>query len=455
MRFNLSIKPLFFLLPLICLFFYNVYTLRNDIIDDAYITLTYAKHFWQYGKPYYTINDVNYGNGQTSIAWMLINSLSFAFKSINHVFYIKVINCILAAIVVFDFLKNSWNNFLKDYIISVPFLFIFIFILSLNASHGLETILYFTILYFILKFSDNIKGSLFSFFLPLVRPEGIIFTVIQVFYYKSKKDLFNRILILSGSIFTLALYQYIFFDELIPLPFLLKNIREFSPLKINYFLEIFCFFTPLIFFYYKEKKLLEIVPLIFFIVYYSFFVDGVMNFFQRYSFPLFAYYLIFFQRYYNPKMKKQTLWCFIPMVFYLYAINEQKILFKYEYSKSKIIDLGKHISKLGESGNETVLTSDAGAVAFFSNKRCIDIWGLNNATLLKYNKSKDWNNYLDYIKKQNPKYIILISDNPETFVPNKDLEFETKIFENLNLSNQKVNSVWKGGKNYYYFLYIL
>ncbi|WP_185269279.1 hypothetical protein [Chryseobacterium indologenes] len=457
--FRIESKLLLFIVlaPIIFYSIYTVFIFRNDIIDDAYITLTYARNLFEYGKPHYLVVDDYQGNGQTSILWMLINTPLFAFKEIDHVLYIKFVNLILSIIVVFDFFKSLRKINVKDYLVYVPVLAVFFFWLSLNISHGLETILFFFVLYFYLKEQRKGNGKWISLLLPLIRPEGLVFVGLQVFNYNSLKDFLTRTCVFISSILIFLSYQYLFFDQLIPLPFLLKSQLIISDFKVSKFLQLFCFFTPVILFYFSNRRnIIYVAPLVFFIIYYSFCVDEVMNIFQRYSFPLFAFYLVYLKNDYDDKSNNLILWMYIPLVFYLKNLNNDRINYKYSYNKgmqSGAIPLGKYLYNDSSNTNDVVVTSDAGAIAFFSKKQCIDTWGLNNAQLLKYSKNNEWNKYLQYIDLKSPKYIILISNEKNVFKSN--LDFEKRIYTHYKLDKIKINSVWMSNDNYYYFLYKL
>ena len=132
---------------------YVVLSLGETFLDDAYITLTYSKHFFEHGKPWYNLVDTLQGNGQTSILWMLIQSVFFVFKDSDHVILNKIIGIILSLIFIYELKllidKNICNKFSLIFI--SLFTFFFSFWLALNISHGLETVLYAVCIFLFLK----------------------------------------------------------------------------------------------------------------------------------------------------------------------------------------------------------------------------------------------------------------------------------------------------------------
>jgi|GEM_PF-887935 len=458
-----SIFLVLVLLPLI----YFTYTLRNTFLDDSYITLTYSKHFFQEGKPWYNIIDEFQGNGQTSILWMLIQSLFFNFdKIINPIYINKGISLLLIIIVLaslFQSFKIQGSFLMKVFILL--FSVLFSTWSAFNISHGLETVFFTTILFLFLKYRTHNIAYFLAFLLPFIRPESIIFTLFFVIDTQLfSKTFFKRALCVLVSVLLYFLYTAHFYDELIPLPFLLKNIREFSSEKILNFITVAVIFLPIIIYAVKNYKTRFIfyAPLFFFIIYYSFFIDEVMNFFDRYRFPLFVYY-IYFLRYENINVFKNKNLNIILLTLstagifnYCKHLDSHRTFFVNAYSKAMEngpIYIGKYLKEISVMENKKfkIINSDAGAIAYFSDCYLYDTWGLNNATLLLTKKNKDWNAYLSYLKQANPDFIILISKDYHNFIPK--LDFEERIYKYFSLHNLKPVLVRKSTDEYYYFIY--
>lgn len=451
------------ILPLI----YLTYTLRDTIIDDSYITLTYSKHFFQEGKPWYNLIDTVHGNGQTSIVWMLIQSFSFNFEHILSPIYInKGISLLLITVVLY----SLFQSFKKQESLTLK-IFILLFSVffsswaAFNITHGLETILFSTTLFLFLKYRNHRSAYFLAFILPFIRPESIIFTLFFVIDTKLfSKVFYKRALCVLASIAVYVLYTIYYYDVLVPLPFLLKSIKEFSLAKVLNFITVVVIFSPIIIFVIKnyKTKFIFYAPLFFFIIYYSFFIDEIMNFFDRYRFPLFVYY-IYFLRYENIEVignKKLNAALFLVSIAgilnYCTYLKTHIVFYVGPYEKAMNdgpIYLGKYMKEISVKENKKlkIINSDAGAIAYFSDCYLYDTWGLNNATLLLTKKNKDWNAYLSYLKQTDPDYIILISKDYHTFIPR--LDFEEKIYKYFSLQTKQPVLVRKSTEEYYYFIY--
>ena len=445
------------------LFFLVTFKLRNLFLDDAYITLTYSKNLFFFNKPYYNVNDKYQGNGQTSIIWMLIQTSFFYFKSISPIILNKAIGVFLYLIIIIKALIH-----LKTKNIQLNFYTFFLFILytywaSLNISHGLETFFYSFILLFFLIYSKSSKSLIFIFILPFIKPDAIIisfFNIAQI--RKFDKLSIKKIVAFSLSIIGYLLYQNYYYDVIIPLPFILKTVYEFSQAKIlNFFFYVGLFLPVLIYSLINFKtKLFFYLPLFFYLFYYSFFVDEVMNIFDRYTFPLLAY-LIYFLLYedissYFKKFKILFIISLISIFYFIKNFNKEQDYIENNYYSLMVngpIKIGKLLNKLKFEDNKplNIATSDAGAIAYFSNSNCYDTWGLNNATLLLTKKDMDWGNYLNYLKKSELDYIILISTDYDKYKPK--LDFENKIYKYYKLDNKKLIYKSNTTKNYVYFIY--
>lgn len=444
---------------------YIVLSLGETFLDDAYITLTYSKHFFEHGKPWYNLVDTVQGNGQTSILWMLIQSVFFVFKDSDHVILNKIIGIILSLIFIYELKllidKKICNKFSLIFI--SLFTFFFSFWLALNISHGLETVLYAVCIFLFLKYKNTNVGSFIILILPFIRPEAIILSIFYIIDSKFfSKEFFKRILIVTISSVIYLTYVNYFYSIMTPLPFLLKNTANFNLTKVRNFITIVIIFLPIISYTFKNfsKKSIIYFPLFFFIVYYSFFIDEVMNMFDRYRFPLIGYYL-YFLLYEDAKVFKNNYlvitFSAFAILFYCNSLINQKNYYKYSYSPGMIngpIFLGKYFKKESSIANNkkfNIINCDAGAIAYFSECNLYDDFGLNNATLLLAKKQNNWSIYLEYLKKTDPDYIILISLYEDKY--EEYLDFEKRIYDFFLLKNKKPVVIRKFEDNYYYFVY--
>ncbi|KPE49511.1 hypothetical protein AOB46_19375 [Chryseobacterium indologenes] len=462
-----NILSLVFLVLALFPLLYVSYILKNTFLDDSYITLTYSKHFFQEGKPWYNLIDTVQGNGQTSVLWMLIQSQSFNFEHIINPIYInKSISFVLITTVLL-FLFQSFRTHTSITRKGLILIFSVFFSIwsAFNISHGLETVFFATVLFFFLKYRNQNIAYLLAFLLPFIRPEAIIFTLFFVIDTKLfSKIFFKRALCVFASILLYFIYTTYYYDVLSPLPFLLKNTQEFSSKKIINFIAITLIFSPIIVFAIKnyKTKLIFYSPLFFFIIYYSFFIDEVMNFFDRYRYPLFVYYIYFlsYENINTLKNKRINILLLILSIsgFFTYAnyLNSHRTFYMGSYTEAMEhgpLYIGEYLKKksLEENIKFRILNSDAGAIAYFSDCYLYDTWGLNNATLLLTKKNKDWDAYLSYLKQTDPDYIILISKDYHKFIPR--LDFEEKIYKYFSLQAKQPALVRKSMDEYYYFIY--
>src|SRR5690606_24986323 len=138
--------------------------------------------------------------GQTSILWMLIQSVFFVFKDSDHVILNKIIGIILSLIFIYELKllidKKICNKFSLIFI--SLFTFFFSFWLALNISHGLETVLYAVCIFLFLKYKNTNVGSYIILILPFIRPEAIILSIFYIIDSKFfSKEFFKRILIVT------------------------------------------------------------------------------------------------------------------------------------------------------------------------------------------------------------------------------------------------------------------
>ncbi|SHG31723.1 hypothetical protein SAMN05443633_11367 [Chryseobacterium arachidis] len=450
------------LFPLLCI----IYHLKDTFLDDSYITLTYSKHLFYEGQPLYNTADTIHGNGQTSVLWMLIESLFFYLKSVNPIYLNKLLS-LLFSLIIFTSLFVSFKKqkFLPTKFFILLFSVFYSYWSALNVSHGLETLLFAATLLLFLQHRSKSITYLLAFLLPFIRPEAIVITFFYIFDTKLfSKYFFWRLLIVLSSIFTYILYLWFFYDFLIPLPLLLKNTQEFSAVRIRNFIIMIAIFSPIFFYCLKnyKTKFFFYLPLFFFIVYYSFFIDEVMNFFGRYQYPLFIYFVYFLQdekvKITAHKITDSTLYILSSIGIYQYYnfINNHKNFYENTYSaglKNGPVYLGTYLKQRSIQENQKlkIINSDAGAIAYFSECYLYDTWGLNNATLLQTKKNRNWTAYIAYLKNISPHYIILISKESHTFVPK--LDFEDKIYKHFKLKDKSPELIRKFDNNYYYFLY--
>jgi hypothetical protein len=443
------------------------FLLWNYVMDDAFITFKYAQNFIEYFKPYYNVNSDFQGDGQTSFLWFIILTIPFLLK-ISPIFFYSAINYILSSILIYLFAKNTftisskkWLNYTYKFLAGT----FFSFLLAVNAKHGLETILYIFLLVMLLKNwrTENNTGTVLSILLFLTRPEGIVFTGIYALsLWKNKKLFWKNGFIVATSLLLFIAYKIYYFDELVPLPFIFKSSVILDIEDVKYFVLFLILFLPVLFHSVTKKQFFYAFPLAFFLLYYSFGMERIMGFGYRFSFPLMAYLIIPFHNE-NLKFNKSlyktfelgyvAVFCLIMVSFFkgIYFDFKQNSLIDYSKSvENAHIYIGKHFSK---DTTATLLISDAGAMAYYSNANCYDSFGLNDALFLKYRIEGDWDAYFKRVQEIGADYFVLLSGTEKIYYP--AIDFENQVFKHYQFTPQDLYMERKFNDHYFLQVYSL
>lgn len=433
---------------------------ENLVIDDAYITFQYAKNLAEFGKPWYNLDPTFQGNGQTSILWMVLLSIIHFFGLKIEIFFLWL-NIGFGSFLIIkliDFLKFDVDKWVTN-IFNFSLISFFVIWLFMNSIHGLETIFACLILFLFLGNWDK-TNNYFTLFLPLVRPEFILF---QVFWVLDTKffsaDFFRKISIAFLGVLIYGLYYFVFFDYYILLPFLYKS--EFKVYTLHQ-LIVYCglllVFLPVFISLFAKKKFLLLIPLNILFFYYTFNVQSYSSgIFSRYYFPLMAIYFVvpvgslhfqFFNKFAQVSLKILLIISVLRMIDLSNNFFQQKKNIAFEnigyYNSYKNL-----ISYLKPSDKVTI--NDAGFTAYFSTATCYDGVGLNDATIMLSRKTKDFNAYRNYIKEKKINYVSVGSLMQNKFTARSPAE--NFIFRSLNLRAQKPFMVFPMDKGFYLFVY--
>lgn len=447
-------------LVFVAIFWILCLTAGNLIIDDAYITFQYAKNFAAFGKPWYNLDPVFQGNGQTSLLWMWILALLRVFGLKQEIFFLWLnigfgSFLIIKLIHFLEFNLGKWiQNVFKCFLICFFVLWLFV-----NSIHGLETVLASFILYFFFKNWDKTNNYV-ALLLPLIRPEYILFQffwVVNTQFFSSQ--FYQRILIALLGVVIYGWYYFVFFDYYILLPFLYKSeFRIYTQQQFFVYGGLLLVFLPAFISLFNKKKFLLLIAINILFFYYTFNVQSYSSgIFTRYYFPLMVIYLVipiesvrykFCNTFAQLSFKILMVFVILRMVDLSGNFLQQKKQIAFEnidYYKSyqNLINLLKPSDK--------VTINDAGYTAYFSTETCYDGVGLNDATIMLARKNKDHVAYRNYIIKKKINYVTVGSLHPNEFTARS--EPEKFLYESLYLKNHQPYRVFAMDKGYYLFVY--
>jgi arabinofuranosyltransferase len=396
----------------ILIYIVQCYRYFSYTMDDAFITLRYAKHL---AHGIGAVFNIVYQNppvmGYTSFFWMIITALGeIVTKDI--VIFSKILGIIFGiGCAVFVFLLSKNFSFGGQ---MIAFSFLLFPPFSLHAVSGMETIiaafLNIVIIYLFYHQSKEFS-SLRLFFIaplffviPLTRPEMGLGSLIYILYllmiersrniHLKKTILFISFLcIIPAVIYLLWIKSY--YGDFLPLPFYIKQKWFFAIGGVKYVLSfVFLVILPLISFVIlglrkelKEKiypvklyRITLVYSLLIFIYFCT--VQPTMGIFYRYLIPFFipicmisAYY---FDMLFPDKGRKYFLWGILGI---FYMLPSHFLLTEYFVDSVgrcmiQLPAIGKSLAPL-KSEKTWCAYGDAGTIPFYSDWNFIDLWGLN------------------------------------------------------------------------------
>jgi arabinofuranosyltransferase len=437
------------------------------IVDDAFITFRYAENLVKHGTLIFNTNDTAV-EGYTGFVLPVLIAIGIKL-GISPVFFshmLGILSYFLGVVFLFLLLRSLE---IKDYTISlIILLYTTTPILYTHIFSGLETILflssiiltiYLTHLILIVK---NIRYfllfalSLSFLFLSLIRPEGILLSIILAvfldlyYYYKNRKEL-RKILLFQFLFFLIPfaiyfLWRWDYYGQLLPNTYYLKSgnfkfnsSSYYSFIKFITSVYTFPFLISVILIMlnvdnvWKEIKERgnEIFSKQFLIIFLSLFIfslviivrylysDLLMDYSHRFFIPLIPICVLFIIKLFdlgfsnlkgisisNPLTSKvYILIAFVIVYFYFNSIIPKM---KEEVEKaSKMgqlledvhIKSGKFISTNFSKDNLLLVHADAGAIPYYSGLKTIDFGGLNDIYLSHRNElsNKEIVDYFFYV----------------------------------------------------------
>jgi len=452
-------------------------------LDDPWIHLQFAKNLVEYGAYSYFKDEV-ITSGSTSPLYTFLSAILY-FIIKNEFILSYLIGILFFALMTYFFFKLNKVEFKSIYSAFVLSLLIATQPkLGLISVSGMETTMFIFFLMASIYFyrSKNfIMAGIFSGLSLWTRPEGLILISILVFdmiiqkvyfktnfiekFFSERKyiQFFLPILVLTISYFV---FNYILSGHILPNTYKAKLAYYFGSDRnnflnrdvIEYFSSNEFIFIWLIFI----LNLILIVRDIFkkqynsSILYLSFIVVFILVYyiqlpfthrFGRYLMPIIPFYLFVafdgFQRlliYLQAKSKSDQSKALniIYFVFAGFALglslnqipkNADEIAFTGKYHYDRHIKIAEWL-KQNTKENDVIATHDIGALAFYSNRKIIDMVGLVNPEVIEHLNDKNFSDYLkNYFIRNNVSYFVTMRNWFEAvnqrpvFIPINEFEF--------------------------------
>ncbi|MGB9665255.1 MAG: hypothetical protein ACPL25_10120 [Ignavibacteria bacterium] len=452
-------------------------------LDDPWIHLQFAKNLVEYGSYSYFKDQVVTSGSTSPLYTFLVALLYLVIK--NEFILSFVIGIIFFGLVTYFFFKLNKIEFNSDY--AALILGILIATqpkLGLISVSGMETTMFIFSLIASVYFyrSQNfLMTGVFSGLSLWTRPEGLILVAVLIFdlilqkkffktefsdnFLKEKKILQFIIPIVFLSIAYFA-FNYSLSGDIFPNTYKAKLTYYFGSDRINFlksdvliyfsskefilisvaFLLNLIFIVRDIFKKQYNKSLLYLTFVIAFILIYYFKLPFTHRF-GRYLMPLIPFYLFIafdgFQRlliYVQSKSKRDQskslnviylVFAGVTLIFSLYQIpdNAEEIAFTGKYHYDRHIKIAKWI-KENTRPDEIIATHDIGAIAFYSDRKIVDMVGLVNPEVIEHLNDKNLTSFLkNYFIKNNVSYFVTMRNwfeavnQKPVFIPINEFEF--------------------------------
>lgn len=498
---NLNRKPEFFLNLIVVIFsvsigiFYIIYQYSKNgyfsfPLDDPWIHLQFAKNLVDYGAYSYFKNQM-ITSGSTSPLYTFFAAFLFLFLKNEFIlsYFIGIFSFGLLTYFSFHLAKEEFNSTIAALIFAL--MIAFQPKIGLISVSGMETTLFifFIILsiYFYRKEKFGLAG-IFSGLTLWTRPEGLILIMaifldlfLQRFYFKTEfaKNFFvgkKYIKLLSPLIIlfvTYFVFNFALSGTILPntyqakityyfgsdrTSFLKRDIlsffssKEFLLVSILFLISLVVIIRDLFKKNYNQALFYLIFSLLFVFAFY--FKLPFAHRFGRYLMPVIPFYLFIavdglqkFFNYINLKSKTDLssilnfIYIIVLLFTFLFSVNEipknaEEIAFtgKYHYDRHiKVAEWLKQNTKV----TDVIATHDIGALAFYSNRKIIDMVGLVNPEIIDYLRDKNSTQFLKqhFLKNQVSYFVTMrnwfeaVNQRP-LFIPIYEFEyFEVFKFE--------------------------
>ena len=431
--------------------------------DDAYITFRYSENLangegWVYNTGEFTSGTTSFFNTILILFFEKISNQTA--ESIGRMLPI-VISYVNFFILIFLLYRLTFS---KTIVVIFMMLYFFNPYIYSAAFSGMETnlFIFFTLVIFLLFYYDKILMTcLISVLLPFIRPEGfLILVLISIFILIKRKNYKHWIIyltILSLSFIIYPLINCIYFGIPIPLSVIANYITyentDFVQSRYQLIKEFFFdkwapIFIPLVClgFIYTVKFRIK-VTYIFLFTFSYIFIFFIFNPWMRpwYYFVVhpFIIFLSSFGLLFLFKLIKEShvysglsavnknliqVSSFILFVFYFVITFYSEFFHNIEnngkrsgFNKS-VIEIGNYLFNIDNIRRKKIYTADIGYIGYVTKARIIDYAGLVYPKSLEYSKYKsdykegkylDWSKQIEFLKEENPDFIV--NDNVYPF----------------------------------------
>ncbi|MCD6046815.1 MAG: hypothetical protein K0S08_462 [Gammaproteobacteria bacterium] len=439
-------------LPSLLVYLWAVSKLWPYTVDDSYITFRYAQNFATTGIISWNVGQAPI-EGYTSFLHMLLMALGFHLN-LSPIIYTKVLGitaAVLMLVIGGTTVIIQRNAF---YTICTALFFSFFFAEVDTAVHsisGLETNL-FLLCFFLLLTNfiylirkENILNwkklflfGLIALCLSLLRPEGYIFTAIIFLALLWEKRQQYKLIITTlclAYLLPVLAYQawhYFYFHQLFPLSFYVKMLQNDVyknksllpgfPSIVDFVQDHHYLILASAIAFILTLRQKKIVALTLFLLAAVIFMmvaktKPIMNFNDRYIYPIWAILLVLPLTFQLWQQKAKIIFCgflFLCLLLQAHQIRAEHRFQNYIHGTAMYanglsnahIQLGKLLAQMPHQG-KAIATGDSGAIPFYSGWNDIDVVGLNERTIATTRMTTA--EVAQYVVKQAPQYIILVT----------------------------------------------
>lgn len=471
------------------------YVYFSDFIDESYVSPRMSYNFSNHG--FLSFFEYSLSQASVEILQTIISGLSlknvddiiFSYYTVHLIIYIASFIIFIELIKKYFLNKNSLDFLILSLIIQLPLNFI----ISASSGLGMNLLTLAIIMSFYFFHLKKLRVSLiFTTFFPLIRPDGILYSMIFLIYYSLNKKLIHyRYFILSIMSFILyGILSFHFYKEWPAPPMAFKNHDISLLFNLSFYdgkiLNLFSFFKDhfaygfiiLLFLYYQFNKYkfdiinyfnddikslsLIVLNILFFgiLILYLLLSVGIHGDF-RYSmiFSLFLsvssallYCQINFKNFSMPLLILiiLILQIFLNKAEYLYPLSndykaKQTIVDSYSKAAQELkkINLNNHI----------IASVEMSSFPLYMETDVIDLYGYSNSLITS---SSTCNSSFikinsEYIKEVNPDIIFHQALDKEYFniLNGPDNKYELKNYISHNLDKWLLKDYFSKAENYY------
>jgi thioredoxin-like negative regulator of GroEL len=471
---NLIILAVLLILSIVLPYYYITYAFsinhyNSFPLDDPWIHLQFAKNIAEYGSFSYFKNELVTA-GSTSPIYTFILAAGFLITK-NEMWLSYIIGIIFFTLSAYYFYKLSGNIFPKENWLAIGAALLFVLDKWLNfiSVTGMETTLYIFLLVACYYYYRKLNAVGFAVTLGLTfwaRPDALAFIAAIVIDYMfrlylrqrspknnpdlelfEKKDLYKIAAIFGLIVGAYFVMNLVISGSLLPNTYGAK-VRYYSAefrsrsdfLKVEvweYFTEsaYLLIFIPFVFAVYKllfdsvKLKYNNLLPAFLFIVILIFIYWYKLPYahrFGRYLMPLFPFYILmavygsreffrWFANYLGDKKLVNALNVFFlagTIVYFAIGYNKNKEVYQDQsrYIYIRQVETAKWLNNNTPEGS-IIATHDVGAIAFYSNRKVIDVVGLINPEFISKLNTKEFVGFVEeQIIKQKVSYMAFLKE---------------------------------------------